>query len=72
MIPGKGVKAMFEIRGAVSTAVCYAKVVEEEAVEHYLKACKMTPSYIHRGNLDPEISELIKRYNLTNNYLQTH
>ena len=45
---------------------------EEEAVEHYLKACKMTPSYIHRGNLDPEISELIKRYNLTNNYLQTH
>ena len=45
---------------------------EEEAVEHYLKACKMTPSYIHRGNLDPEISELIKRYNLTNNYFQTH
>ena len=45
---------------------------EEEAVEHYLKACKMTPSYIHRGNLDPEISELIKRYNLTKNYFQTH
>ena len=45
---------------------------DEEAVEHYLKACRMTPSYIHRGNLDPEISELIKRYNLTNNYFQTH
>ena len=45
---------------------------DKEAVEHYLKACKTTPSYIHRGNLDPEISELIKRYNLTNNYFQTH
>ena len=45
---------------------------DEEAVEHYLKACKTTPSYIHRGNLDPEISELIKRYILTNNYFQTH
>ena len=45
---------------------------DEEAVEHYLKACRMTPAYIHRGNLDPEISELIKRYNLTNNYFQTH
>ena len=45
---------------------------DKEAVEHYLKACRMTPAYIHRGNLDPEISELIKRYNLTNNYLQTH
>ena len=38
---------------------------DKEAVEHYLKACKQTPAYIHRGNLDPEISELIKRYNLT-------
>lgn len=45
---------------------------DKEAVEHYLKACRMTPAYSHRGNLDPEISELIKRYNLTNNYLQTH
>ena len=45
---------------------------DEEAVEHYLKACRMTPAYIHRGNLDPEISELIRRYNLTNNYFQTH
>ena len=38
---------------------------DKEAVEHYVKACKQTPAYIHRGNLDPEISELIKRYNLT-------
>ena len=40
---------------------------DKDAVEHYLKACRKTPSYWHRGNLDPEISELIKRYNLSNN-----
>ena len=40
---------------------------DKDAVEHYLKACRQTPAYWHRGNLDPEISELIKRYNLTNN-----
>ena len=41
---------------------------DKEAVEHFLKACRQTPSYIHRGNLDPEISELIKRYNLTQQF----
>ena len=40
---------------------------DQDAVEHYLRACRQTPAYWHRGNLDPEISELIKRYNLTNN-----
>ena len=40
---------------------------DKDAVEHYLRACRQTPAYWHRGNLDPEISELIKRYNLTNN-----
>ena len=37
---------------------------DKEAVEHFLKACRQTPSYWHRGNLDPEIAELIKRYRL--------
>ena len=47
-------------------AVIYSRQgKDKEAVEHYLKACRQTPSYWHRGNLDPEISELIKRYNLT-------
>ena len=47
-------------------AVIYSRQgKDKEAVEHYLKACKQTPSYWHRGNLDPEISELIKRYNLS-------
>lgn len=34
------------------------------AVQCYLTSCNQEPSYVHRGNLDPEISELIKKYNL--------
>ena len=30
----------------------------------YLKACRLNPSFVHRGNLDPEISGLIRRYGL--------
>ena len=46
-------------------AVIYSRQGKnKEAVERYLKACKLTPSYWHRGNLDPEIAALIKRYNL--------
>ena len=37
---------------------------DKDAVEHYLKACRQTPSYVHRGNLDPEIAELIRKYDL--------
>ena len=37
---------------------------EEEAVARYLRACGQDPSFVHRGNLDPEISYLIKAYNL--------
>ena len=37
---------------------------EEEAVARYLRACDQDPSYVHRGNLDPEIAYLIKAYNL--------
>ena len=46
-------------------AVIYSRQGRDrDAVEHYLKACKLTPSYWHRGNLDPEIAALIKRYSL--------
>ena len=46
-------------------AVIYSRQGKnKEAVERYLKACELTPSYWHRGNLDPEISELIKKYGL--------
>ena len=35
-----------------------------QAVQHYLNACRIDRSYVHRGNLDPEISALIKTYGL--------
>ena len=36
----------------------------KNAVQCYLDACRQDPSYRHRGNLDPEISILIKTYDL--------
>ena len=36
----------------------------QQAVDAYLEACRQDPSYIPRGNLDPEISVLIKTYGL--------
>lgn len=36
----------------------------QEAVQCYMHACAQDPSYVHRGNLDPEISILIERYGL--------
>lgn len=37
---------------------------DEKAVQHYLDACNQNPQYVHRGNLDPEISSLIQKYSL--------
>ena len=46
-------------------AVLYSRSGQEEkAVECYIRSCSQDPSYVHRGNLDPEISVLIKRYGL--------
>ena len=46
-------------------AVLYSRRGDEEkAVECYIRSCSQDPSYIHRGNLDPEISVLIRRYGL--------
>ena len=46
-------------------AILYARLGDEqEAVSRYLQACRQDPSYVHRGNLDPEISNLIKTYRL--------
>ena len=36
----------------------------QKAVQCYLDACRADQSYVHRGNLDPEISALIKLYGL--------
>ena len=35
-----------------------------KAVEYYLLSCRENPGFISRGNLDPEISELIRAYGL--------
>ena len=46
-------------------AVLYSrKGDEQKAVEYYIRSCSQDPSYVHRGNLDPEISVLIRRYGL--------
>lgn len=46
-------------------AIIYARLGDDTlAVQHYLWSCSQEPTYVHRGNLDPEISELIKRYGL--------
>ena len=46
-------------------AVLYSRRGDEEkAVECYVRSCSQEPTYVHRGNLDPEISVLIRRYGL--------
>lgn len=46
-------------------AILYSREGDDrEAVQHYLNAVGMNRSYIYRGNLDPEISVLIKKYGL--------
>lgn len=48
-------------------AIVYCRLGDDQnAVQHYLSACRSNRSYISRGNLDPEISTLISRYNLNN------
>ena len=37
---------------------------DRNAVQCYLRACEQDAAYVHRGNLDPEIAELIRRYDL--------
>lgn len=46
-------------------ALVYSRIGDDRlAVEHYLHSCREDRSFVHRGNLDPEISSLVKRYNL--------
>ena len=46
-------------------AVLYSRKGDDQnAVQCYMHACKQDASYVHRGNLDPEIAALIKRYGL--------
>ena len=36
----------------------------EESIRNFVEACKLNRSYINRGNLDPEISSLIRKYSI--------
>lgn len=46
-------------------ALVYSRLGDEtKAVQHYLISCSQDPAYVHRGNLDPEISALIAMYGL--------
>ena len=46
-------------------AILYSRQGDDrKAVESYLKACRLNPAFVHRGNLDPEIADLIRRYGL--------
>ena len=46
-------------------AVVYTRLgMIQEAVQCYMISCEQNPTYVHRGNLDPEISALIKMYDL--------
>jgi len=37
---------------------------DRTAVECYMRSCSQEPSFLYRGNLDPEIAELIRKYKL--------
>ncbi len=46
-------------------ALVYSRLGDDtKAVEHYVRACRQNRSFVYRGNLDPEISVLIKTYGL--------
>lgn len=46
-------------------AIIYSRIGEvQKAVQCYMESVEQDPSYRHRGNLDPEISVLIKQYDL--------
>lgn len=48
-------------------AVIYSRIGKiQEAVQLYLESCREKPAMTFRGNLDPEISALIKNYGLNN------
>lgn len=46
-------------------AIIYSRMGDEQnAVQSYIRSCELEPSYVHRGNLDPEISSLIRKFAL--------
>ena len=52
----------------VMALLCSRNGEDATAVQHYLNACTLNPSFVHRGNLDPEISRLIDKYQLNDDF----
>ena len=52
----------------VMALLCSRNGEDATAVQHYLNACTLNPSFVHRGNLDPEISRLIDKYQLNDEF----
>ena len=52
----------------VMAVLCSRNGEDATAVQHYLNACTLNPSFVHRGNLDPEISRLIDKYQLNDSF----
>ena len=46
---------MFEIKGTVTTAVCYAKVVEEEAIEQIRRMCNYALTENSKVRIMPDV-----------------
>ena len=50
-------------------AILYSRFAQDkEACEYYRRACELDRSYVFRGNLDPEITVLIKKYGLNKEF----
>ena len=46
---------MFEIKGKINTAICYAKVVEEEAIEQIRRMCDYPMTEGSRIRIMPDV-----------------
>ncbi len=55
-------------RDYMLAVVCARLGNESLAVEYFLNSVEQDPAMRHRGNLDPEISALIKKYGIFNNF----
>ena len=72
MAAERNASAMLILQGLEKTpqvnyllAILYSRNGDaQKAVQSYMDACRQDQSYVHRGNLDPEISALIKLYGL--------
>lgn len=72
MAAERNASAMLILQGLEKTpqvnyllAILYSRNGDaQKAVQAYMDACRADQTYVHRGNLDPEISALIKLYGL--------